>query len=359
VQNDAALWWAGKLDRPLIQVRLSGYNINRTPPSLPQYDFASFYDFSIPADLIIDRWDYDLSGVRFFGDAFPHVWPNFGPGIVAAFLGASLSNAEHTVWFSYPQQQDIRKLKLVYSRENIWYRRVREILIAANARWKGTVQIGFPDLGGTLDILASFRGSEQLIMDMYDSPDEVKRLIWEIHNAWWQYYIDFETILKTFNPGFTSWEGIFSNNRYCITQCDFAYMLSPQLFSEFAIPELTISAGRLQTCFYHLDGVGQIAHLDSILQIPLIHGIQWIPGAGRPDTSQWPQVYRKIRRAGKLIQLFDFQSPAGFEVLDILEDQLGNLSGILFVIIGDKSLQARAEALLDKYGVHDPSMQTA
>jgi hypothetical protein len=43
-------------------------------------------------------------------------------------------------------------------------------------RFQGVVQIGMPDLGGNLDILASFRPNEKLLLDLVDEPEEVKRL---------------------------------------------------------------------------------------------------------------------------------------------------------------------------------------
>ena len=38
----------------------------------------------MPAEQIVDRWEYYLSGQYYLGDAFPSVWPNFGAGVVAA-----------------------------------------------------------------------------------------------------------------------------------------------------------------------------------------------------------------------------------------------------------------------------------
>ena len=63
-------------------------------------------------------------------------------------------------------------------------------------------------------------------------------------------------------------------------QRDFAYMIGPDTFDEFIVPELTASSGRLQRPFYHLDGKGELVHLDRILAIPGPAGVQWIPGDG-------------------------------------------------------------------------------
>ena len=94
IKEDAQHWWAGDLGRPLIQARLKNRRTTRCTPTLPNHEFASFYPMTVPVEQIVDRWDYDLSTTMFLGDAFPHVCPNFGPGVIAAFLGANLVNGQ-------------------------------------------------------------------------------------------------------------------------------------------------------------------------------------------------------------------------------------------------------------------------
>jgi hypothetical protein len=53
---------------------------------------------------------------------------------------------------------------------------------------------------------------------------------------------------------------------------------------------------------YHLDGPGALRHLESILSIPELNALQWVPGAGRENFSQWVQVYRQVQAAGKGIR---------------------------------------------------------
>jgi len=86
------------------------------------------------------------------------------------------------------------------------------------------------DLGGTLDILSTFRPSESLLFDLYDHPDVVKNLNWQIHDLWWRYYDEIDNTLQPINPGYTAWSPIFSLERYYMLQCDFAYMISPEMF---------------------------------------------------------------------------------------------------------------------------------
>jgi hypothetical protein len=352
IKADAAAWWRGDLARPLIQARLRGADPGRPEPDLPAQEFTSFYDLQVPAEAIVDRWDYDLSGTLFLGDAFPHVRPNFGPGVLAAFLGSRLENGTDTVWFHPRENRDPQSLTLCVDTENRWYRRILSLCAAAIQRWQGRVQIGMTDLGGNMDILAGLRDSQSLMMDLFDCPDQIDRLNREAHACWWQCFDTVNTILQPVNPGYTSWAEIYSETPHYMLQCDFCYMLGPDMFRRFVQPELQQSAARLRNAFYHLDGPGQLNHLDALLGLDCIRGIQWIPGAGQPEIDQWPDVYRKIRDAGKLVQIYDSQYRGGHEILDILADQLGSAQGIVYMIDDDVTQRDAVERVLEDYGYH-------
>ncbi|MGQ9662249.1 MAG: hypothetical protein ACUVWX_07940 [Kiritimatiellia bacterium] len=307
--------------------------------------FTAFYDWSVSASEIVDRWDYDLSTLEFLGDAFPSVWPNFGPGVVAAFLGADLYPDGTTCWFRPREVQEISDLKLHYRADSPWLQRIKEICRCAMERWEGLVQVGMTDLGGGLDILLTFRPGERLLLDLYDTPQEVKRLTWEIHDAWWRYFEEINAVLRPINPGYTAWIPIFSASPYYILQCDFSYMIGPEMFEEFVLPELRASCRRLAHAFYHLDGPGARSHLDHLLSIPELKGIQWIPGEGQPDCTQWPDVYRKIHRAGKLIQIW-----GDMETLDTILKQIADTRGVIVFSSFSRSERRSAIEFLQKYG---------
>ena len=197
----------------------------------------------------------------FLGDGFPHVCPNLGPGVIAAFMGAELVNGHDTVWFHPKEEIGIGDLELELDVENPWYRRCRDLVIAAMNRWQGSVQCAFTDLGGNLDILSVFRPAEKLIYDLYDSPEHVKRLTWKAHELWWRCFEDFSTLTEGINPGYSTWAAILSDKPHYMLQCDFCYMIGPEMFDKFVRPELKASADRLANAFYHLDGRGQLGHL--------------------------------------------------------------------------------------------------
>jgi len=72
------------------------------------------------------------------------------------------------------------------------------------------------------------------------------------------------------------------------------------MFERFVLPSLTACCDALDYAFYHLDGTGQIKHLDTLLSIPRLRGIQWVPGEGNPPAQEWLPLLKRIRDAGKL-----------------------------------------------------------
>jgi len=88
-------------------------------------------------------------------------------------------------------------------------------------------------------------------------------------------------------------------------------------------------------------------HLDSLLGIADLKGVQWVPGAGQPDCGAWPEVYEKIQRAGKLVQFL-----GSLDELDRVVDRIGSARGF---VLGCQSVgpTERDKVLrhLERYGV--------
>lgn len=339
------LWWAGELDRPILGAVLSGRDPGRPEPDIPSHHFTAFYDMSVSAEAIVDRWDYDLSCNTYLGDAAPMVLPNFGAGVVAALLGAQLKPDGRTCWFFPTEQMEIADIHFEYDPGNVWLNRIEDICRAAVQRWGGLVQVAMTDLGGNLDILSSFRPSEMLPLDLYDHPDEVKRLLWEAHELWHRYYAEISEVLQPANPGYSAWANIFSPEPYYMLQCDFSYMISPEMFDEFVRPEIAATCKRLANTFYHQDGIGQLGHTDSLLSIADLDGIQWVPGDGKPQGAPWIEHYRKIVEAGRKVQLGDT------DTVDLLAQQTGCPEKIYCRWGGKPDDKPKALETLRKYGV--------
>lgn len=329
VQRDTNAWWAGELDRPLVYLAVDDPAV---PP--PPRQYLSNYPFSLHAEDVVDHYAPTLATRRYYGDAFPWLWINFGPGIMAGFLGAvvhSVSHPSETVWFTPPGEgpESFDRLSLGFSTDSAWWRRIRDVTAAFVARYGGSLQVGCTDLGGNLDILASLRTTAQLLVDVIEQPDEVLKVVPEITKSWLRYYDAVHAIIRPQCPGTSCWTPIWSPDKTYMLQCDFSYMIGPKMFERFVLSDLAACCDHLDHAFYHLDGKGQLPHLNMLLSIPRLRGIQWLPGDGQPSPEQWPGVLKRIRDGGKLCQVF--VKPAG--ALEIVRTLGGK--GFLFVILHD------------------------
>lgn len=98
-------------------------------------------------------------------------------------------------------------------------------------------------------------------------------------------------------------------------------MISEDAYEELFLPGIIRECQHMDRCIYHLDGPQALRYLDRLLEIPEIHAIQWVPGAGQDHWAQWIRVYQRIQEKkkalylivplGELDQLFEALSPEG------------------------------------------------
>lgn len=331
IERDWSAWWRGELARPMVVLEV---HEPRRDIDWRTFDgFVTQFSPDVPVDGVLDYFQLSLDALHYFGDAFPKWWVNGGAGIVAAFLGARIEHQNGTTWFHELGVSSLTEINPAFDADNVWWQRIQAMTRTAVERWGADVTIGMTDLGGNLDILASLRGTQQLLLDLYDMPDEVERLRQQITALWWQYYEELDALIQPAGRGSAGWGPFWAPTRSYMLQSDFAYMISPDMFERFVLPDLATLCQRLDYPFYHMDGIGQLRHLDALLAIPELRGIQWQPGDGQPTGDHWPDVLRRIRDGGKLCQVYVNREGAYrilrelggrgfiFHVLDTLEAQ--------------------------------------
>jgi hypothetical protein len=335
IWRDWNAWWAGELDRPLVTLEI-------TDP-VPGADTSQLSKFGLeqPADEVLDNWQRILEATHWLGDAYPKWWVNYGPGVMAAFLGSPVSWSPDTTWFApLAGVESLADMHVAYDAHNPWWQRVKTLTTCAVERWGRQVLISITDIGGNLDILASLRGSEKLLLDLMDDPCQVERLVREITLLWIRYYDELEAITSATGRGNACWGPCWSPGKGYMLQCDFSYMISPRMFERFVMPDLVACCAHLDYGFYHLDGKGEIPHLDHLLSIERLRGVQWQPGDGQPLADHWLPLLKRIRDAGKLCQVYVTREGAM-----TIQKELGG-RGFIFHIINETLTVEEGEAFL-------------
>ena len=105
--------------------------------------------------------------------------------------------------------------------------------------------------------------------------------------------------------------------------------------------------------FYHLDGIGALKHLDSVLSIKAMRAVQWQPGEGHMAMYQWIDVIKHILDSGKSCQVY-----ANAQDVFMLTKEVG-AKGMLYIVTDtqDNILKMADSLRLPSYDPKDCSMQ--
>jgi hypothetical protein len=261
----------------------------------PEERRARWFDVEYQVDL----FERSIEGSTFHGETFPIYWPNLGPNVYAAFYGTELEFGEVTSW-SAPVVRtwgDLVGLKLDW--DNVYFRKIEELTRHALERCRGRYLVGYTDLHPGIDCAAAWRGMDQLCVDMVDSPEKVQELVERAIADFEAVYGHFDDMLKAGGQPSSSWMGIPSFGRMHIPSCDFAALISPRLFREFALPILEREVQGMTHNIFHVDGKGVARHLDAILSVPEVHAIQWVQGVGDDlPIMQWVPFIKETQARG-------------------------------------------------------------
>ena len=261
----------------------------------PEERRARWFD----AEYQVDLFERSIQGRTFHGETFPIFWPNLGPNVYAAFYGLELEFGEVTSW-SVPILRDWADLdSLALDMDNEYFVKIEELTRLALERCEGRYMVGYTDLHPGIDCAAAWRGMDQLCIDMVESPEQVQRLIERAIADFDAVYGHFDALLKAHNQPSSSWMGIPSFGRMHIPSCDFAALISPRFFREYGLPVLEREVKIMTHNIFHLDGKGVARHLDTILDVPEVHAIQWVQGMGDDlPIMQWVPFIKQIQDRG-------------------------------------------------------------
>lgn len=293
----------------------SPINDSQTPP----------YPILSPSTLE-ERWfstEYRLKGAEanihntYWGqDAIQNEFVNLGPGVQAAMLGAPYKVTISSIWFDTdpPLKNWDNPPKLTtdfnHPLHKVIDEHTKELCAASNGRYA----VSTTDIGGQLDVLYSLRG-EDLLMDFIEYPEEVLAMQAHLDEEFLMYFNHQMDIIMPTGLGCSSWMPIVSDMPYYPIQCDVSAMFSPAMFEKFALPSLDKVSSAIGNSIYHLDGPGEIPHLDMLLSLKHVHSIQWVPlpqvaGLGptsystaRFEDEMSLDIYRRTKAAGKKVVL--------------------------------------------------------
>jgi hypothetical protein len=336
-------WWKADLERPLVVLECLKDD-NSKGFGAVQNDLHQ-YPIDMHPQQIAQKIEDAFLEMEYLGDAFPRWMPNCGPGVLAEFLGSRAEYADGSTWFHPIPGAAISDHCIFDTEDSVWENRIASITQAVIDRLQDSIVIGYPDIGGPVDILASLFGPSEVLMGMLENPEAIHRHLNVLQAAWIAYYNRFSKLLdsaKTIRSFRGSWLPMMAPGNTYPLQCDLSIMIGSDSFERYVYPDIVSCCESIPYSFYHLDGPGSVRHLDSLLAIENLKGIQWVPGAGAPEAEQWLDVLRKIQAAGKLCQVY--VSPEGAKRIC---DELGGKGFLLCIGVGGLLTKRQGEACME------------
>jgi len=333
-------WWHGEvLDRPCVQMHVARPGTHRP---FPEKKHATLRERWMDVEYQVESCLRSCERTYYVGEAFPVYVPNLGPDVCATLFGCELIFAPGTSWVE-PIVRDWEDFDFTPRFDSVYWTTIRKMTDLALEVGEGKFITGLTDLHMNGDLLSALRGREQLCLDLHDRPDELREVIRKAGALYPIVYDDLWNRIRAKGLGCTTWLSVYHQGRYYPTSMDFAGLISPAMFQEFFLPIIMDEIEFLDRSLFHLDGPSALPHLDTLLSIPKLNGIQWVFGAGNGPCTRWIDVYRRIQNAGKCAQVLVGEVEEIFTILEVLPP-----NGLLFTGGGGNLTPDEAETLLKR-----------
>lgn len=338
IQEKLSAWWEfAEQKHPCLLITL--------PPDrgvgLPDTDDLNRW--WMDTDFILHHQMKLIEGQQYFGQAIPFHYIDCSSSAMSGVLGARMQLVNKDTMWAYPCYERVEQVvDMALRRDTFWYRQARSLTEKSVAKAKDHHYVSLFAMEGITDILAGLYGTENFLADLVEKPNEVSQAAEKIKRIWIDLFQEFQGLLShTGNRGGIGWAGIWAPGTHFPMQEDFSYMISNRMFKRFVFPHLMDMVDAIEYPLYHLDGVGALSHLETLLSITKLKAIQWVPGAGKESIVQWYPLIQRILSMRKSVQVF-----AEVAEVDDLVKNVGS-RGLLITVRAESVDEA--EKLVERY----------
>jgi hypothetical protein len=301
VERYRAFWSNEAVERPLVGFSLGGwfplqnYRVMEkfkglrgvAPDQIVPEEFFNDYD------RIVAQWD-DVEDdlIRAVAAIPPFPW-------LEAMLGSPVQVGNESIWaeeggFDYT---DLDKLSL--SKDNPWRRKYLEFVAALRDHFKDRVPVGQPILRGVSDMIASMRGASQMVLDLYDHPEDFERLARICTNLLVDLVEEQQTVTGPFQGGYEIEQlSLWAPDRVIRIQEDASALFSPGLYVKYLREDDRRQASVFPYSAIHLHS-SSLFLLQQILEIDSLNCIQINKDIGGAEVERMIPFFRMVQDRGR------------------------------------------------------------
>lgn len=326
-QRMMAYWNRENADRSCVSI-----TVNK-----PDFESIGRHNFYYDAEGADARCRYNFEHQYRFGETLAYYLPYFGTSM-AGYLGCKPNHTPMTTWFDHPMD-DEPDIEQIGFRSPEIHQKQKDTIAKLLKLSKNDYMVTVSDNAGIVDALAEVRGPENLLMDMLAEPEFVEEAVQKLLPIYKQTEKELLDMVHDNNQGSAILWQLWAPKRLAQMQCDLSVMISNEMFNRFVMPELEELTSFLDYPLYHMDGMEQIRHLDSLLSLKKLRAIQWSKVDGQPSPVEFIPVFQQMQKAGKCLVMKVF--PWDVEKL------LDNLScrGLQLIVLGLKTPEEANEMM--------------
>ena len=297
------------VERPLIGSWLFGFYVHEQYPSVAAYmKPGQVQPEDIPIELFLKDVDALWEAYTRLNDDYPFSMGAFyGVPWMEAILGCPVYFSG-TNLYSKPCIQDWQAYRWEKpSLDNPWARKLLEFLEALVKHSDGRFACGPTLMRGPADMCSAMRGGTDLVLDLYDHPDEVKRLAELCSDLWIEVgQAQLERVPASDDGYVVGCAGLrcWMPEKGIWLQDDAISLLSPPFYREFFLPQVQRITSAFPAVVFHLHG-NTLWPVDLMLEIDPILVQELNYDVGVCDFEKVLAAWKKIQAKKPLIAYGD------------------------------------------------------
>jgi hypothetical protein len=269
-------WEGSPMDRPIIGFSLGGW--------FPLHHYSALQKLRNQGNMAPDQFDPE----EFFGDYDRIVaqYENVNDDVIRAvaplppfpwleaMLGCSVRIGDESIWVEEGGFEYGALAELDLSANNAWRKKYLHFVSALRDRYRDRCPVGQPILRGVSDMIAALRGTAQMVLDLYDWPEQYRRLARLCSNLLLDLIREQHVVTGPFQGGYEIEQfSLWAPGHTIRIQEDASALLSPDLYTRYLQEENRRLAQAFPYNLIHLHA-SSLFLLEQILEIKELLCIQ-------------------------------------------------------------------------------------
>lgn len=344
IERYKAFWDKDKLDRIPIRIRfpvgsLQSHESYLEGKNEKERTEEKWEDIVLDPERYFQYWDEQLKQrIELLDDSIPTAPTDLGPALMGGIMGAEIKFENGTSWSEHPLKNWDDMDKYSFTPDNKWVKLIKNMTKYFLKNSQGKFAVGLANLMGPADILTCLRGPNSVCLDLYEHPQELRRLSEKCVEAYIKTInIQFDLIPRYYDgtcEGYMIWTPGRSN----WLTCDISSILSPELYRNFFMEYDQQIVDELDNCWMHVHSGGAYM-IEEFVKLKGLRGIQIVNDApAGPSIKELLPLMKKVQENHCLI-LRKFN-------IEEIKNILGELSPAgLFIDTQCSSLEEAKKAL--------------